>query len=232
MTSTITTGRADAATAPGPARPRWAPLSGFGFVLFFVLSVVASSPPSDKASDAAWIADYTGHAHVTQHLVTGVALVLAGLSLMAFLSTLWTRVADARRPAITSPLPLVAAGVSASCIAVGGVLMGAIAATLSGSGHTPDASLLRFCNDVGFVMVGLPGMLAAAVSVACLSVQAKAAGVFGQKMMIAGLVVAVVLLAGIAFVPILALLVWLVVASVILIRHPAASPGQRHDPSR
>jgi hypothetical protein len=219
MTSTTTSDPAQSAVTDR-RRPaaRWAPLTGIAFVVFFLGSIVASSPPSDKASDAAWVANYTGHTHVTQHLVTGVCLILAALSLLSFLSTTWARVAGNRQFGALSPIPLVAAGVASACIAVGGVLMGAIAATIQGTGHAPNADLLRFCNDVGFVMVGLPGMLATALSVACLSVQGRRSELFGRRMMIFGLIVAVILLASLAFIPIAALLIWLVVTAIVLIR--------------
>jgi hypothetical protein len=56
-----------------------------------------------------------------------------------------------------------------------------------------------------------------------LSLLARSAGVFGRKLMVLGLAVAVVLLGAIAFVPIVALLIWLVIASVTLLRRrPAA----------
>ena len=134
---------------------------------------------------------------------------------------LWTRVAQARRPASSSPLPLVAAGAGAACIAVGGVLMGTISgARLISSSPAQDAGLLRFANDAGFAMVSIGGMLATALAVACLSLQARSAGVFGRGLTAFGLVAAVSLLAAIAFIPIAVLLVWLVVAAVALVRMP------------
>ncbi len=60
-----------------------------------------------------------------------------------------------------------------------------------------------------------------ALSVAGLSLQGRRSGLFGRKMMVFGLLVAVVLLASLAFIPIVALLVWLVVTAVVLIRSPA-----------
>src|SRR5947209_624795 len=198
---------------------RIAPYSGIAFIVFFLASVAVSSVPSDTASDHAWLSAYATHAKQAGHLATGVLLVLAALSLMTFLTHLWTRGAEARDSQAVSPLPVVAAGVSAACIAVGGILMAAASGSaLLYSQPIPGADVLRLGNDAGFAMVGVAGMLAAALSIACVGVQARAAGVFGVRLMRAGLAVSVVLLASIAFVPIVALLVWLVAVSVTLIR--------------
>jgi hypothetical protein len=53
---------------------------------------------------------------------------------------------------------------------------------LLSSAPMPDADLLRFCNDLGFVMVGVPGMLAAALGIGALSFQAHAAGIVGKRL--------------------------------------------------
>ena len=206
-------------TAARGADSRWGPLTGIAFVVFFLASVVVSTVPANDASNKAWVAAYTGHGHAAQHLATGVLLVFAALSLMSFLTLLWRRIAAARQPVAVSPLPLVAAGVSAACIAVGGVVMGSISGSILFSTlRVPDADLLRFGNDLGFAMVGVGGMLAAALSVACLSVQARSAGVFGRKLTLLGLLVSVVLLGAVEFLPIAALLIWLVIASITLMR--------------
>lgn len=201
---------------------RWAPWTGVGFVLVFIGSVVVSSPPSDTASDARWVAAYSTHSDQVQHVATGVLLVLAGLFLMMFLTHLWTRIAAASQSRALSPLPIVAAGVAAACMAMGGILMGAVSGSLLGSAPMPGADLLRFGNDAGFAMVGIPGMLATAISIACLSVQAHRARVFGKRLLWFSLVVSVVLLASFAFLPIAALLVWLIVVAVSLLRSEPA----------
>jgi hypothetical protein len=73
---------------------------------------------------------------------------------------------------------------------------------------------------MGFAMVSIPGMLAAALSIACVSLQSRAAGLFGTGMLRFSLVVAVLLLASVAFLPIVALLIWLIVVTVVLMRSP------------
>lgn len=220
-----------AAGAPAANAARWAPLTGVGFVVFFLASVVVSSPPADSAPAARWVANYTGHGHQLSHEVTGVLLVLAALSLMSFLVMFWSRIGAARERARHSAVPLVAAGVSAASIAAGGVLMASGSTVTQGfakSDLTGTATVLRFVNDAGFTMVAVPGMLAAALAVAMLSVQARRAGLFGPKLTGFGVVVAVILLASLAFVPIVALMAWLVVTAVILIRRSSAvaQPGR------
>ena len=212
------TGAGNGRSSSADGWTRWAPWTAVGFVVFFIGSVVASSPPSDGASDARWVAAYSTHSDQVEHVATGVLLVLAGLFLMVFLTHLWTRIAIAQQPHVTSPLPIVAAGVAATCMAVGGILMGATSGSLLGSAPMPSADFLRFGNDTGFIMVGIPGMIATAISIACLSVQAHSAGIFGKRLLWFSLVVAVVLLASFAFLPIAALLIWLIVVAVTLLR--------------
>lgn len=203
---------------------RVAPYSGIAFVVFFLASVVVSDVPKGTASDLAWRAAYATHAKQVGHLATGVCLVIAALSLMTFLTYIWTRVTEARDPQAVSPLPVVAAGVAAACIAAGGILMAAMSGSaLLGSTPIPGADVLRLGNDAGFGMVSVAGMPAAALAIACLGVQARAAGIFGQRLARFSLAAAVVLLASVVFLPIVALLIWLVAVTVTLTRRAPAN---------
>jgi hypothetical protein len=198
---------------------RAAPFSGIAFIVFFIASVLVSSVPKDTAGDGAWIAAYATHSKQAGHLATGVLIVLAALCLMSFLTHLWTRVVIASEPRSVSPLPIVAAAVAAAGIAGGGVLMAAASGSaLLYSQPLPGAGVLRLCNDIGFAMVAIAGMSAAALSIVSVSRQARLAGIFGKGLSRFSFVVAIVLLASVAFVPILALVIWLVVVTVKLVR--------------
>lgn len=187
--------------------------TGVAFPLLFLAGVLVSNPPADSASNAKWIADYTGRSEQARHLATGVLLVLAGLCLAAFLTALWRRIRDVA-PAI-SPLPLVAAATSAACIAAGGVVMAFVSGgELLGKYPLPSPDVLRLSNDLGFALVAVGGMLAASLAVLCLSHQGRASGVIGRKTYAFGVLVSVVLLGAVAFVPVFALLIWSVVVAV------------------
>jgi hypothetical protein len=217
-----------ARTSSREAWERRGPWSAIAFVVFFLAGVLVSNPPSDSAPDARWIANYASSGKQASHLATGVLLVLSALCLAGFLTHLWTRIARTRPAQTLSPLPIVAAGIAATCMAVGGALMGVVGGdSLLGSTPLPNADLLRFCNDLGFVMVGVPGMLAAALSIAGLALQAHTAGIFGTRMRAFSLVVAVILLASVEFIPIAALLVWMLVVGIALLRgHGAVAPAR------
>lgn len=205
-------------------------LAGIGFIVFFLGGAVSSSPPADGAPNSQWVANYTGNGNLYSHVLSGVFLILAALCLMAFLTGMWQRVSAARPAGTTSPLPLVAAGVTATLMAFGGTLMAYIAGSeLSGSYPLPSADLLRLSNDLGFLVTGIPGMAATALCITVLAVQARRAGLFGQRMAVFTWVVAAILLLSYLFVPIIALMVWIVVAIVTARRqqpYPVATPGQ------
>jgi hypothetical protein len=215
------------ATPLAPPLARSTTLTGIGFIVFFIGSVVSSNPPSANASDAKWIANYTGHSNQISHLMTGILLVFAALSLMTFLTGMWQRISTARPVGTTNPLPLIAAGVATTCMATGGTLMAYISGSeLGGKYPLPSADLLRLSNGLGFIMTGIPGMAATALCLAVLAYQARTAALFGSKMAIFTWIVAAVLLLSFLFAPILALMAWIVVCIVNARRASRDHAGQ------
>jgi hypothetical protein len=201
---------------------RWEPYAGLAYVVFFLASVIVSNPPADNASDGKWIANYTGQSEQFRHLATGFLLLLAGLALMTFLVALWRRIAAADPAELPSRLPVAAAATAAALMGAGGMVMGYISGgEIFGHYPLPGVDLLRMSNDLGFALAGIAGAWSAAVAVATLSVQGHAAGVFGGRMRAAGIVTALVLILSPLFIPIVALLAWVLAAAVMWIRRPA-----------
>ena len=201
---------------------RLAPLSGIGFIVCFIGGVVSSSPPDVGATNAKWIAEYATTSKQWGHLATGVLLILAALFLICFFSTVWARIATAQQPRLLNPLPLLAAAVGGACMAAGGLCMAVIsgAELTSSNPLIGDADMLRLGNALGFGLAGIAGMAAISLAILSVSIQAHAAGVFGTKLLALSVLVAVVLLAAFLFVPIIALMLWLVVVAVVLVRRP------------
>jgi len=222
---------------PSSSARRWEPYAGIAYVVFFAASVLVSNPPADGASDRTWIARYTGRGEQAGHLATAFLLLLAGLALMTFLVALWRRIAQVHPAGPPSRLPIAAAGAAAALIGAGGMVMGYISGgEILGHYPLPGVDLLRMSNDLGFALAGIAGSWAAAVAVAALSVQGHTAGVFGTKMRAAGIITAATLLLSMLFMPILALLAWVLAAAITWIRHPAAiepeTPSVTRTPAR
>ena len=210
-------------------------LAGIAFIVFFLGGVVSSSPPDASASDAKWIANYTGSSNNWGHLISGVFLILAALSLATFMTGMWRRISSARPAGMTSPLPLVLAGIASTLMAFGGMLMAYIAGSeLSNKYPLPSADLLRFSNGFGFIVTGVPGMAATAFCIAVLTGQARSAGVFGTKLAVFSWLVAAVLLLSFLFLPIAALFAWIVACLVASHRnapaHAAGAPDRGTTP--
>ncbi|HEY3830766.1 MAG TPA: hypothetical protein VGO03_00585 [Acidimicrobiia bacterium] len=216
--TTHTAAAPTASTVPSAAPPaRKLAWTGVAFVVCFIVSVVASSPPKNGASDHAWIANYTG-GNKNSHMITGVLLVAAALMLLTFLTMQWQRIAAAQAPVPTSPLPIVAAGMGTAAMAIGGVVMGAAGTIITNHTDPGVANLFRLSNGLGFALVALAAMPAVALSVVCLSVLGRRAGVLSRGVSTFGIVAAIALLGAIAFLPIVVLLVWVLVVSVAWLR--------------
>jgi hypothetical protein len=228
--------QADAPTRAAPSAhrvtrstwARWAPLSGVAFVVLVVAGFSTMNTPDADASNKKWIDFFASSGNQISMVVSGFLLVLAGLCLLWFLTTVWSRIAAARRPEPLSPLALGAAGVSAAAIAVGGVMNAVIPGGMlfaKGKLPEPSAEFLRVFSQISFPLIAVAGMIAAALAIGVLSTQARQAGVFGKGLTIFSLVVAVVALFSFIFFPMLLVLVWFLVASVALLRRRAPVAG-------
>ena len=198
---------------------RWAPLSGIAFVILFVVGVLLTHTPAPNASDAKWV-DYFGDGgHRAAIIVAAFLFVLAGLCLLSFLTTIWSRVAAAQHPDPLNPLPLVAAAVAGTSIAIGGVINAAIAGAITfGDLPVPSADILRVSDQLAFPVVAIAGMFATSLAIACLSLQARRVGIFGRGLTTFSLIAAAITLASFLFLPLLVMLLWFLVVAIALLR--------------
>lgn len=218
-----------AATAQRAARadwPGWGPVSGFAFVILFVTSVLVQNTPNPNSPDVQWT-DYFASAGNRAQIFIGCVLgVVAALALLSFMVIIWMRVTAIRRND-TGLLPVAAATVAATSIAVGMTIQAVIPGTMIFNGlPEPSAAILRIMENIAPVLVEGGGMLALTLAIASLAVQARRAGAFGRRMTIFSTVIAVLTFAAsFQFLLVLAPLIWTVVVSVLLIRRPALAQG-------
>jgi hypothetical protein len=199
-------------TGPSAVRPAtrsgWArrePLIGVAFVVLFVAGFATMNTPNADESNKKWVDFFASSGNQIALVVSAFLFVLAGLCLLWFLTMVWSRAAAARRPEAASPLPLLAAGAAAVSIAIGKL-------------PEPRADILRVFGQISFPLIAVAGMIAFALALGALSLQARRAGVFGKGLTIFSLIVAVVALFSFIFFPMLLVLVWFLVASAMLFR--------------
>lgn len=205
---------------------RWEPLTGIGFVVLFVAGLLTSNSLNDTDSNRQWLNYYASSGNQVRILVSGFLIVLASMCLVLFVTSLWSRIAVARRPQTISPLPLVAAGVGAAGIALGGVFSATVpGAMIFGQLRLPSADILRFSTDLSFPAIAVAGMFGVALAVGSLAVQAHRAGLYGRRFAIVGVAVAIITAFSFAFFPIAATMIWFLVVSIMLLRRYRRDPA-------
>jgi hypothetical protein len=222
---TVTTGTVQAGWR------RWEPLTGIAFAVLFVAGWLIVNLPDDNASNTVWTNYFADRGHRVAVVVSAYLILAAGLCLLTFLTTLWTRIVSAQSLRAINPLGVVAAGVAAACIVVGATVEASVSGSMIfGSMPEPGADTLRLVFATMFPIIAVAGMIAASLSVATLSIQAYGAGVLGRTLLTLSLIVAVGLLASVFFIPMALLPIWAVIMSVVLVRRGTASPDAIAEP--
>ncbi len=198
---------------------RWEPATGIAFVVFFVAGFLTTPSPTDNDSNLTWLNYFNSSGNQIKTLVSGFMFVLAAVCLVTFVTSLWSKIAEARRPQLTSPLPLVGAGLAAAGIALGGVLEAAVSGgMIFGQLRLPPADILRFANDASFPAIVVAGMFGTALAIAGIGFQAANAGLFGPRFTVVSVIAAVITVFSFGFFPLVAPLLWFLVVSIMLLR--------------
>jgi hypothetical protein len=214
-----------------PRRDFWTPTAGILAAVTFIVGLAATADSPDSSdSNAKIIAWYADHGHRIGVIIGAFILAFCGLFLLWFASGLRQRLRLAEGP--EGRLANVALGGGVLLVAllwVGAAALAAIPAQQSfgGGPALSDADLGRFLPSVGFGSILLFGMFGAIALIDATSIVIMRTGVLPRWLGWLGFVCGVVLLFGVVFLPVIALPIWLIAASIVLYRQPVgptASP--------
>jgi hypothetical protein len=208
-----------------PRRDIWTPIAGVVAAVTFVVGVifVSDSPGSDD-TDAQVLAWYAKHEHRVGILVGAFVLAFCGLFFLWFASGLRQRLRAAEGPG--GRLANVALGgaiLFVGMLWVGGAAIAAIPAAQAFGSLPPlkIADVARFLPSAGFGAILVFSAFGAIALIDATSIVIMRTGILPKWFAWLGFVATVALLFGVVFIPMIALPIWLLAASVILFRLPS-----------
>jgi len=203
---------------------KWIPLSGILFVVLFIIGFVLAVGPETGTdqSDQEILDWYAKSSHQTLAFAGAYLLALAGVAMLLFVNRLRAVVSEAEgaRP-VFAPFILGSGVVFVVSVAVAGAAFAAVAAGVK-FGNEPlpaNADLMRFLPQLGYVLILILGMfplIFAMLTTAYASMRHK---IFASWFNWLTIVCGILLLFAAAFFPMIALGVWLIAASIVLMKH-------------
>ncbi|HEY6636266.1 MAG TPA: hypothetical protein VIZ61_01155 [Solirubrobacterales bacterium] len=210
-----------------PRRDFWTPTAGILAAITFLVGVVMVSNSPDSDDNNAQIIDwYADHGHRVTVIVGAFILAFCGLFLLWFAAGVRQRLRVAEGP--EGRLSNVALGGAVLCIGLlwaGASLLAAIPAgqSLGGANALTVSDVGRYLPQAGFGAILLFGMFGAIALIDATSVVIWRTGVLPRWLAWLGFICGVVLLFGVFFLPMIALPIWLIAASIVLYRQPAGT---------
>jgi hypothetical protein len=202
---------------------RWsAPLTGVLFVGLFIAGFIfmSNAVPDSDAADQEFIDFYDDSGNRWMQIIGAFCFAGAGLSFMWFGTALRARIRRwEANPGWPSDLIVVGAVAFAAMLFAAAASWVLISGSIEISEVDPeqyDVSTMRAFGDLGFPLLLIFGALAASLAVAAASWSILDTKALPDWLGALGLFVALVVLFSVFFFPILALLVWVLAASVAL----------------
>ncbi len=203
---------------------RWAALAGILFAITFVAGLMLVGPgPDTDSSDQEVIDWYSDSGNQKTYLLGVYVVMVAGLSSVVFvavgLKPLMKRASrndgDVALASVVQP----AFTVMAAMLMVGAFALAAVGVQtmFDGSTRTPDAGVARFLPGLGYGAMLVGGGLSAAMAVAAASMHALRTKWLPTWLGWVGLACSVLLLGAIVFMPVVALPLWVLLVSVVLL---------------
>ena len=199
---------------------RMGPICGLLFLPLYAAFTFVPELPEASYPDEDVLALYTDPGKAELIMLGSLLMAVAGVVLLVFLADLWRRL----RPAGDLATLVVGAGVLyVGAIFGAGTLWGGYAGGGAGPLETaPDlehsVTLARILTDMGFGLLLIYGLFAAAVMVAAASAAGRRTGALPRGLVVAGFVIAPLLLVGFTWIPQFLVPAWVFAVSVAGLR--------------
>jgi len=203
---------------------RWAPLSGIAFVVLLIVGLVLIADIPDADAPDQEIADYLADSSVHVRNIIGLYLwTLAGVSFLWFVAHLRGVLRQAEGEAGTlSGLAFGAGVVFAALLMASAAAIAAVAGAIElGNATEPAPDFVRMMPQLGYATLLFGGAFAAIVLIVSTSIVALQTGALPRWLIWLGFAAALVLLLAFAFLPMIALPIWVLAVAVVLLRRPA-----------
>ena len=206
---------------------RWAALGGLAFTVLLAVGFALQGDPR-STSDLEWRAYFDDRDNRIALIVAMYVKVVGGFCLFAFIHRLRYLLAQAEGGEARVAGVAYAAGMNFLVLYLASTAsMGAIAATPMrlDEGDIPSPELIRFSFQLGYVLLLIPGMIAASLMVAATSMVSLRTPVFPSWFAWFGFLIAAIALFSTWWVPGFAVPVWLAVASFVILLRPQTQPA-------
>lgn len=208
------------------AVPIWERLGAFAGIAFTVLLLVGLvlADPVSGQSDQKFAEFYAERDNRIAVIAGMYLLAIAGVCFLWFLVTLRRTLRRAEGELGSLTTVAVASGiVFVAILFAGGASMGVVATSMSLGGEPqPGPEVGRLFTQLGYTLILLFGMFAGAVLIVATSALAMRTGALPKWLAWAGFASAMLLLTGVVYVSAIALPLWVVAVSVVLLRHGEA----------
>ena len=202
------------------ASRRWSAIAGIAFFVLFIAGWMLSSPdvPESDAPIAEW-ADWLDDKGAVS-LIAAYLIVLAGLCLLVFGVGLALRIRAAKgEGTLTAPLVLGLSVMSAGLLVAGAIAVNSSPILYLFDDKAPepvDVAAILQMQSLGFGL-GLVGAMLPAAGVIAVATAALR-GTVPSWFTVVGYVCAVLLLGAVLFIPMAALPIWVLIASILFLR--------------
>lgn len=197
-------------------------LAGIAAIVFAVLFVAALLVPGETPSgddpDSEFVAYYEDSGNQRMLLASLYFMTVSSIALVVFATVQF------RSGTTLTSIARAMAYLAAAAFAIGSVAFVTVGAEALINDTPVDAGVARFLPSLGYGTVLVVGGLAAAVMIAAISADWQRDRTMPSWLCWLGYFCAVVLLAGVVFIPMIAMVLWAVVAGVVLLTRAGAEP--------